>query len=381
MRALLLLPVVAGVQVLETHQALHSHVDYEGMKTTLKEIAAARTGDNKIDNSTVIAVRRILETVQVQLMDALKEDLANQQSTFDEAIAAIVRCDSVRNTWFGEPYNAIGQTMTRAEQAFWLCKQEETEVCGHRNTKCNEQDARVSDLNGDMCPYPDFAAGDSGSVNEFMNCFSREICSRYEAYVSGRNTCRGLCSSLSAKTAECGQSQVVYESEYCTNENQIAGTCRIYRMCRMEEETSYYNTLALTRQLESLLQTQREALECLQCYGRAILNHSPDLSECDTPEPCKKLTECPEITYQDPPPFIKCTACSDKTPCGDSFRNYYGDFLEGEIRRQGCLEGHGTEDQCVPEVVPCTPCNVPVAGSGDSECDIETSGAVVPAAS
>lgn len=383
MRALLLLPVVAGVQVLETHQALHSHVDYEGMKVTLKELAAKRTGDNKIDETTVNAVREILAVVEGQLMDALKEDLKNQQTTFDDAIAAIVQCDTTRNTWFGDPFAAIFSATDQADQDHWTCRGQEVSVCENRNEKCNQQDGRVAAINGAMCPYPNFAGGDSSSVNDFMNCFSTLICDKYEAYVAGRNTCRGLCSSLSSKTAECGGKQSGYEAAYCDQEMNVATTCRIYRECRFAEETSYYNTLASTRQVESLLQTQRSALECLQCYGRAILDHNPSLDQCDTPPACSSLEACPEIIYQDPPPFIKCTQCSDKTPCGAPFRERYndasngrpGNMLEGEIRRS-CKNPE--DDMCVPLVVPCTPCGVPVVGSGSSECDIESSGAVAP---
>lgn len=372
---MLLLPVVAGVQVLETHQTLHNHVDYDGMKTTLKELAAKRTGDGKIEEDVIIAVRAILEQVDTKLMDALAFDLEQQQKTFDNAMRGIETCDDERNSWFQNDYPTVLQQETDTKKNHEDCRHQEIQVCTNRNTKCNHQDDRVAEINRVMCSYPNFAGGDSEEVNSFMNCFSALICDKYEAYVEGRSQCRGLCSDLAAKTSECETMQRRSEEAFCERNRRVEFTCKEYRDCRHTAETNYYTMLATTRQVESLLQTQRSALECLQCYGRAILGHERSLDHCDTPPDCKTLDRCPEIVYDDPPNFIKCTHCSEMTTCGDGYRDtLYGgqaqDWLKGVISRK--------QNQCIPLVDSCTECNIAQKGSGSSECDRESSGAVVP---
>lgn len=373
MRALLLLPVVAGVQVLETHQTLHNHVDYEGMKTTLKELAA-RTGDGKIEDDVILAVRAILAEVDTRLMDALQADLEQQQQAFDAAIQGIQNCDDTRNSWIQDVYPGVLQQETDSKKRHEDCRHQEIQTCTHRNTECNLQDDLVSGINRKMCDYPNFAGGDSEEVNLFMNCFSALICDKYEDYVAGRAQCRGLCSDLAAKTSECETLQRRSEDAFCNRNREVAFSCKSYRDCRHAAEGNFNTVMGSTRQVESLLQTQRSALECLQCYGRAILNHNRTLDHCDTPPDCKTLDRCPEIVYANPPEFIRCTDCSEMTTCGDSYRqHHYGaqaqDWLEGIISRK--------PDQCIPLVTSCTECNVPTKGSGDSECDFTSAGVVV----
>jgi hypothetical protein len=355
MRAFLLLPVAAAVQVLETHQSTHAHVDYDGLKQTLKSIAAQRKDGTKIDGESEDQIRKILQTVETTLMDALGVEARNSQYDLDAAVQRIRDCDVERTGWFANDLLRFDEDIVHKRGVHANCRSQEVDDCRRRNNDCDEQDALVCQIDNEMCVTPNFANGDSGDVNHFMNCMSDLVCKNHQTYVDGRTACRTSCSRLSSKTASCHHFQELLEASSCSREVAVQNCCASYRMCREREEQSYYNTLREELQLQQVLQTQREALECLKCYGHAILENRTSLDHCESPPPCCELEGCPIIVCpegadcEEAPPLIRipCNEPAHFHPCDDAWlaREYVteaGNWLAGEISRQRC-------DPCVAE--------------------------------
>jgi len=377
MRALLLLPVAAAVQVLETHQATHAHVDYDGLKQTLKSISAKQAAGKKIDADSAATVRAILEQVDGVLMTALGEEAEKSQADLQARIDAIRSCDTERAAWFGTDADGFQRYENAAYAAgndHGDCRGEENTACTDRNTKCDAQDGRVQAIDSEMCATPGFANGDTLEVNNFMNCMTKLVCDKYQAYVDGRTTCRTACADLSAKTAECHGKQGVFERATCTREAQVQNACKNYRDCRAREELAWYRTVKSEMELQQILQTQREALDCLQCYGRAILANKTSLEDCDQPRECCTLDGCPivecppgaDCQVAPPLPFTQCNEPNHPVqPCdGTWLQNSYGDWNNGEISRQ----------RCDPRVGSCETCDVE-----NAEGPLTASGAALPA--
>jgi len=368
MRSLVFLPVAAvAVQVLETQQPAHAHVDYDGLRVTLKGIAE-QTKSGKIDDLLTEQVRGILKTVEGDLMTALDVDRNNSQTSLNQAVESIRQCDQDRTTYFAEDYyNVLTQT-NDARTDHLDCRAEERTKCFTRNSDCDAIDAIVKNINDNMCATPRFADGDSYEVNCFMNCISELMVSYHSDYMTGRALCRSDCECLTTKTSSCHGLQSTFEVTFCADLGHIQTECGAYRACRKTSEHAHRSTEAMVNQEESLFQAQRVALECLLCYGRAILDKALDYSHCDTLPPCSELTDCPTIDYPPPPDYIVCNEVHEKKPCED---DTYGpvSFEHSEYRtmldNEGELDlvmGEISRNMCVPATDMCTQCLNPRKG-------------------
>jgi len=351
--AVLFLPVVAAVQVIDSQQALDVNGDYDGMKATLKAIAARQSEGEKISESVIQTVHMMLNMVRGKLMETLNCDRDTSQASLDQAVAQIQACDDNRDAWFRDVEPGHANTAKGRCDFHNGCRMIEENRCTTRNNLCDAQDLRVKAINDGMCPVPDFSLGDGGKgtvVNDFMNCLATLVTSKVNAYQSGRHACRQACVDLAQATAAANVAQGTCEDKTCAHEKAVQDACCEYRTCRKTWEENYYSVRGIVRQEESVFQTQREGLQCLLCYGYGITNATENYDQCESPDPCDTYDDCPKIDYPEKNPpvdFKQCTEAAPNLPCEQAWKEaMYPNFLGDPISRH----------HCVPKATTCTEC-------------------------
>jgi len=356
MRAVAFLPMVAAVQMMDTHNVVDVQADsnYEGMKSTLKSISVMQSkGD--IDQNTIDTVTNTLKQINEQLIAALGEDTKHSQSILDSAEAQIIACDTTKNTWVSGAFDGHNTGVSNAQSAHHDCRQAaggEQENCQNATTHCDHLTAQVCNWNDCVAPAAGFGGGDTDEVNGFMNCIGSFFDTHKVDYYAKRQNCIDATNNLNAKVAECDGLQEDFESDFCQREDAVENACNSYRTCRNGAQSSYAKIKGEIEALEDIYQAQRVALECLLCYGNKILANSTDLSDCERETTCTALTACPVIVYDAIPPCIACTEPDAVRPCEGSFINtYYATY----------------ESTCTPPQQ-CTACSQPDT-EGALTCD------------
>jgi len=356
MRALIgFLPMAAAFQVMEQSTQLSADKDFEGLKASLKGIAARSGG--QIDANTINTVTKILDDVNTTLMDALEEDRKHSQNILNIARDGVHACDTDRNTWFGQDgsWETHNTDVTNDGSTHATCRGLEAAEFRNMTTHCDTVDRQVSAFN--ICALPgDFSAGDNDQINTYICCLQTFFSNNRDTYYTHRQNCIDATNTHSSKRTECNGDQEEFEREFCHRETQVQNNCQSYRECRTREETNWLKVTQETEAIEEIFQAQRVALECLLCYGNKILANQTDLSSCETPTTCDSLSWCPTIVYEDTTNFTRCTepVGNDNIPCAGPFEAQWYQVLsnEGADDFRTCTEVTGQTGR--PQAVPTT---------------------------
>jgi len=352
MRALIFVPAAVAFQMLDQSVQLGTEADFDGLKTTLKNIAAKSNGN--INSSTIAAVNTILDTVNTTLMDALEADRSHCQNILDASRNFVHRCDNIRAGWFGagEEWPTHNTDVTNAGNDHSTCRSQEAVEFNNMTHHCDLVDKQVAQWT--ICDLPgDLASGDNDKIHEYVCCLETFFATNYPTYIDRRNNCIAATNVHAAKRVTCNTEQEQFESKFCSRETQVQNECKEYRECRTSAETHWLKVTAETQALEDIFQTQRVALECLLCYGSKILANETDLSECENPPTCDELKTagkwCPTITYQDLSDFVPCTepVGDVNIPCNSAFiaNNYQAWSNEETDDFRECTEHSGLPDR------------------------------------
>jgi len=331
MRAVVLLPIVAAVQVMDTHNVVDVQADgnYEGMKSTLKSISAMQV-KGEIDQDTINTVTKTLKDINEKLIDALEQDKKHSQSILDAAEAAIDSCDTAKNTWVSGQHATDTGAANDANGDHNQCRENtggEQELCANATTHCDALTQQVCNWNDCVAPTAGFGGGDTDEVNTFMKCIGSFFGQHKVNYYQKRQNCIDATNSWNTKSTACDGLQQDFEDDFCTQEANTQSACETYRLCRNREQSSYMQIKGEIEALEDIYQAQRVALECLLCYGNKILANSTDLSDCERETTCTSLTACPVIVYDNIAECIPCSEPDDVKPCESSFlTTYYGRY-------------------------------------------------------
>lgn len=335
------LPMAAAFQVMEHSTQLAAEKDFEGLKASLKNIAAKSGG--QIDQTTIEAVNMILDQVNTSLMDALEEDRSHTQNILNIARNGVIACDTARDTWFGTggTWETHNSNVTADAGAHTTCRGEEATEFRNMTSHCDTVDRQVAGFN--ICDMPgDFTSGDTDAINTYICCIETFFTAEKGTYYTHRNNCIEATNTWSSKRSSCNDDQEEFEREFCERETQVQNTCETYRNCRTTEETNWLKVTQETQAIEEIFQAQRVALECLLCYGNKILSNETDLSSCETPTSCSSLSWCPTIVYDDIDAFETCDepVGDDNIPCAATFEAtwYLAYSNEAESDFRACTE-------------------------------------------
>jgi len=338
------LPMAAAFQVMEHSTQLAAEKDFEGLKASLKGIAAKSGGH--IDQTTIEAVNTILDSVNTTLMDALEQDRSHTQNILNIARDGVLRCDTNRDAWFGTggTFEILNSDVTADGATHSSCRGEEATEFANMTSHCDTVDRQVAQWN--ICEMPgDFTAGDTDAINTYVCCLTTFFDNNRGTYYTHRQNCIDATNVHSAKRAECNGAQGAFEAEFCGRETAVQNNCEIYRNCRTNEETNWLKVTQETQAIEEIFQAQRVALECLLCYGTKILNNETDLSSCEVAINCASLSWCPTIVYDDITDFTGCSepVGDDNIPCAAGFvATWYQAWSnEGSSDFRVCDEHHG----------------------------------------
>jgi len=333
-----LLPMASSIQVME--REAHPHVDFEGMKTSLKSLAVKSAQKGKIDQGTIEAVTGFLKTIKDDLLSALEADRSHSQATLDAAEDGVHTCDTNRNAWFDASTGTFG---TRNGEVAGLrgdhdtCRTQEGVTYANYTSHCATMHNRVCGTWAtSVCALPSggFAAGDTDAVNTYMNCVCDFFEEHRDHYYNERTACETAHNLHDIQVAACDTDQGEFEDDYCAREGEVQDACELYDGCRFGAETTYLSVKSETEALEQIFQAQFVALKHLQCYGEQILNNSTDLSNCDSVgDDCEAdySGECPQIVYDVLDPFIQCAEPTDLWPCTVNFIIDFYDLYAGSF--------------------------------------------------
>jgi len=353
--------MVAAFQVMESQNQLqadlHAENNYEGMKTTLKSIAAMQA-QGQIDQNTIEEVTKTLKKINEELIDALDEDRKHSQSILDGAEAAIDLCDTNRQTWKDGAHATFNSDVTEENGEHDDCRvDKEQPACANATTHCDALTDQVCRWTDCVAPTAGFTGGDTDEVNDFMKCIGDFFDLHKTNYYQKRQNCIDATNSWNTITTECDGSQSDFEEEFCSREANTEHECENYRTCRNSAQSSYMKIKGEVEALEDIYQAQRVALECLLCYGNKILSNSTDLSSCEIATDCTDLTACPVIVYDKIAHCVSCTEPDDRRPCTQDFLDdWYAKFENTCTPPQQCNACAGTFDEGSLECDDCPTC-------------------------
>merc|ERR1719198_1869519 len=217
MKVFAFIPMVAAVQVMDSHNVVNVHTDtnYESMKATLKGISAMQAkGD--IDQNTIETVTETLTKINTELLEALRADVNHSQSILDDAWNAVDACDDAKNTWASTTFSTFSGNVTSAGSDHDSCRGEEATECANTTTHCDAYTTLV--CNWADCAVPGagrFSGGDTDEVNTYMNCLLAFMNDHKANFESKRQNCIDATNTWTAKTDECDGLQGDYEDEFC----------------------------------------------------------------------------------------------------------------------------------------------------------------------
>jgi len=323
------------------------HLDFEGMAENFRSISQRQAAGEIMPQATFDQIRNFVDQISQLVKGELETDEAYAQDIYNKSKDEVEACDSDRkSTKDGDVAGKTGAATT-ANSNWRTCKGQEQTEYDNMTDHCTDVNTYVNDWNSEPhCTGVNFKFGDSDAVKIYMDCICEFVDAHKDIYYEKRWNCSEATQDHGDKVKECGNpgKQQLLDDAFCAEQKAIQDMCSDYKTCRDREEGELADIKATVMKWEAVMQTQRVALEQLICFGEHILDNDTDLTECNdlVTADCHGFTDCPEITYYEAAPRVKCTEPDvSRLPCTTEYEaKWYKDYpANGEVPAKACKTG------------------------------------------
>jgi len=238
--------------------------------------------------------------------DSLKDELLSEKSANEgilaDAHAAVVACNTARNTRFTEGGGvlALQGSMQSARGTHKTCRTDEDGKIDDMEAKCAAFDALASKCDENQDWYAQY---NDGGIEAPASNTLQEV-------VTKATACKGSVDSTTAVANQCDADQTTFKTAFCTYERELSKACATHASCY----TLQTGNLAASRKSVEALEVEQKTIWRMvgkvECYLTALMGATVDNMPTQA-----AITTCSQkviddsaltITYKDPAPEDKC---------------------------------------------------------------------------
>lgn len=322
-------------------------------KSLIQDIISSKSLNDPATGTPWIPSADFLTTIEQQFK-TLKQELNNEatdnRGLLDDAHAAIVQCNTQRNTDFTADKGtlALQAKMQAARIVHSDCRGTEDTQIGDMESKCQAFDELGAKCHDNQDWYAQYNKPEIDiTTPEAPDNTLREV-------VEKATACKGAVDTVTATSATCDDNQRTFRNDFCAFAKNMETVCTTHKACYDAQVENLGVTTTSVKALEVEQKTIFRMVGKVECYLNVLLNadtkmpDESDITHCSsTPIDDSEL----DIDTKDPVPMDKCRDHADlKEDYGNKdHKPAVGTWYDDEMVKTG-LNTHGKlndDEACV----------------------------------